>query len=316
MTPAGAGALLGLLLAVGALLIWAGLPARRRPSLADRTAPYVPQRDATEPALEALLAGRVMTPFPTLERIVAPYLTRAVRRLERLLGGGASVRRRLDQVGSTATLSEFRLRQLLWAAAAAAVAIALSVAMLGAGLARSAPALVVFCCAAGIGGLLACDYRLSVDVRRRERRILAEFPTIADLLALAVAAGEGPVSALERVTRISGGELAAELRRALGQARTGTGLVAALDGVAERTNLAQLARFADGVAVALERGTPLAEVLRAQAIDVREAHRRWLLESGGRREVLMMIPVVFLVLPVTVAFALYPGVVQINAVIP
>ena len=34
-----------------------------------------------------------------------------------------------------------------------------------------------------------------------------------------------------------------------------------------------VARFAQGVAVAVERGTPLADVLHAQAADVREAGR-------------------------------------------
>ena len=59
--------------------------------------------------------------------------------------------------------------------------------------------------------------------------------------------------------------------------------------------------------VAVERGTPLAEVLRAQAQDVREAGRRALMEAGGRKEIAMMVPVVFLVLPVTVLFAVFPG---------
>jgi tight adherence protein C len=32
-----------------------------------------------------------------------------------------------------------------------------------------------------------------------------------------------------------------------------------------------------------------------------------LIEAGGRREVLMLVPVVFLELPVVILFALYPG---------
>ncbi len=48
-------------------------------------------------------------------------------------------------------------------------------------------------------------------------------------------------------------------------------------------------------------------MLRAQARDVREAGRRALLEAGGRKEILMMVPVVFLVLPVTVVFAVFPS---------
>ena len=82
---------------------------------------------------------------------------------------------------------------------------------------------------------------------------------------------------------------------------------APLQGIAVRTNLPPLARFVDGVAIAVERGTPLAEVLRAQAVDVREAGKRALMEAGGRKEIAMMVPVVFLVLPVTVLFALFPG---------
>jgi tight adherence protein C len=69
-----------------------------------------------------------------------------------------------------------------------------------------------------------------------------------------------------------------------------------------------LRRFVDGIVVAVERGTPLADVLRAQAQDVREDGRRTLMEQGGRKEILMMVPIVFLTLPVTVLFAIYPGV--------
>ena len=59
--------------------------------------------------------------------------------------------------------------------------------------------------------------------------------------------------------------------------------------------------------VAVERGTPLADVLRAQAQDVREAGQRALMDAAGKKEIAMMVPVVFLILPVTVLFAVYPG---------
>ena len=59
--------------------------------------------------------------------------------------------------------------------------------------------------------------------------------------------------------------------------------------------------------VAVERGTPLAEVLRAQAQDVREEGRRLIMEAGGKKEIVMMVPVVFGVLPVTILFAMFPG---------
>ena len=45
---------------------------------------------------------------------------------------------------------------------------------------------------------------------------------------------------------------------------------------------------------------------------MREAGRRELIETAARKEVLMMVPVVFLVLPVTVLFAFWPGVVGLR----
>lgn len=64
----------------------------------------------------------------------------------------------------------------------------------------------------------------------------------------------------------------------------------------------------EGVIVALERGTPLADVLRAQAQDVREMGRRELMEAAGRKEIQMMVPLVFGILPLTVIFAVFPGI--------
>jgi tight adherence protein C len=170
---------------------------------------------------------------------------------------------------------------------------------------------VLLCLAGLVGGVLGRDWWLTQQVQRREELLLAEFPVVADLLALAVTAGESPTAAIARVTRLSGGELARELGSALGRARAGVPLVEALQQLADRTSLDALARFVDGLVVAIERGTPLAEVLRAQAADVREAGKRRLLEAGGRKEIGMMVPVVFLVLPVTVLFALFPGLISI-----
>ncbi len=301
-TLAGAG--LGALAGSGLLLLAAGTPRARRPSLDDRLAPYL--RDTPRPS-RLLGAGGALTPFPTLERLIRPVLGDAVTFVERWVGGIASVRRRLEQLGGHMTVEQFRAEQVIWGGFGLAAALGLALAQLLGG-ARPNPVAVL--ASAGIltvAGVLGRDRWLTKQVRAREQRMLEEFPTIAELLALAVTAGEGPVGALERVHRISSGELSRELGRALAEARAGATLVSALDGIARRTSLAPLSRFVDGVAIAVERGTPLAEVLRAQAVDVREAGKRLLLESAGKREIAMMVPVVFLILPVTLMFALFPG---------
>ena len=71
--------------------------------------------------------------------------------------------------------------------------------------------------------------------------------------------------------------------------RTGSPVTTALDALARRSGLPVVSRFAEGMAVAIERGTPLAGVLHAQATDVREAGRRALIEAGARKEILMMV---------------------------
>ncbi len=305
MTTTVTGLLLGLVGGLGLVLAVSRLPMLRRPTLDDRVSPYL--RDAPRPS-RLLLTERSLTPFPTLERILAPALRDGIKVLERLLGGSASVRRRLEVAGRDMTVEQFRAEQLVWGAVAFLVALGLSLLVVVRVPGRAVPALV-FCFGAAAVGVLARDQWLAHEVKKREQRMMAEFPTIAELLALAVAAGEGAVGALERVARLSNGELTRELSRSLADARAGASLVQALQGIANRTNLPPLARFVDGVAIAIERGTPLAEVLRAQAVDVREAGKRALLEAGGKKEIAMMVPVVFLVLPVTVLFALFPGVV-------
>ncbi len=303
------GVALGGLGGVGATFVVYGAPRNRRPGLEERLAPYL--RDA--PRRSSLLAFTpASTPFPTLERILRPVMGDTVRLLDRILGGAGNTRKRLEQAGRQMTVDEFRAEQVLWASIGLLVGVALSIAMLASNPHRPAPLLLLLCFAATLSGVVVRDVALTKEVAKREQRMLAEFPAVAEMLALAVGAGEGPVGALERVTRSNRGELARELGAALAEARAGASLVTALENIASRTSLPALARFVDGVAVAVERGTPLAEVLRAQAVDVREAGKRALLESGGKKEIAMMVPVVFFILPVTMLFALFPGLVSLR----
>ncbi len=298
------GVVLGLTCAAGLLLAAAGTPRARRPRLDDRLGPYL--RDTPRPS-RLLTRTEALTPFPTLERVLRPVLGDAMGFVERWVGGVASVRRRLEQLGGTMTVEQFRAEQVIWGAFGLAAALGLALLQVVGGSGADPIAVLASAGILTAAGVLGRDRWLTRQVSQREQRMLEEFPTVAELLALAVTAGEGPVGALERVHRISAGELSRELGRALGEARAGASLVQALDGIARRTSLAPLARFVDGVAIAVERGTPLAEVLRAQAVDVREAGKRLLLESAGKREIGMMVPVVFLVLSITLLFALFPG---------
>ena len=302
------GALCGAMFAVGVVLVIRGAPLTRGVDLAHRIEPYLDRAPRRSRLLHDETSG-----YDPLG-LLAPAAGRAADLVDRVLGGRESVVTRLHRAGLPADVEGFRIQQVLWGISAAIVVAAAGSLLWwtrGAGL--GALAIVVGC--AAVGGVMLRDWMLSRAADQREQRLMAEFPAMAELLALAVTAGEGTTQALERVARLSSGELSAELELCLAQARTGMPLVEALQGMSRRTGLAPLARFVDGIVVAVQRGTPLGEVLRAQAQDARDSARQALIEEGGKREIAMMVPVVFLVLPVTVLFAVYPGVSMLRVAI-
>lgn len=313
MNPTVLGGVLGLTGAVGALIVVAALLARRRPNLAHRIDPYL--RDL--PEAPRMASERAPSSMPTAagSAVFGPSLRGLAAGVERVLGGGATIRRQLDRAGSRLTLEEFRVQQVLWGVAAFASCAVVGL-LYSLGAAVSPVAMLLLCVMAFAIGVIARDQALGRAVRRRERRMVEEFPTITDLLALCVAAGEGPVSALERCVASSHGVLSDELRRVLAEVHTGTRVARALDDLSARTGVPIVARFAEALSIAIDRGTPLVDVLHAQAADVREASRHALIEEGARREVAMMVPVVFLVLPVTVVFAFFPGWVALRLTTP
>jgi tight adherence protein C len=309
MTPLTWGVVLGAFTGLGIWLVIDRLLASRHTSLALRVTPYL--RDLPTNAIRSPSAE----PTPAFVAIFGPLLRHAAELVERVLGGSASIARRLERARLPMTVHDFRISQAVWGLVGFLVAAAPSSLVALRSPERAVPLLVVCGCAFALGVLLR-ENRLTAQVNRRERRILEELPTVAELLALAVAAGESPLAALDRVVRRSSGELSADLQDVLSEVRTGAPIARAFDDLAARSGLPAVSRFAEGIAIAVERGTPLADVLHAQAGDVREAGRRALIESGARREVLMMVPVVFLVLPTVVVFAFWPGLVGLRLVVP
>ena len=288
----------GLVGAVGILTIITALR-RRRPTLMARLEPYVHRQPTTSGLLTAPagLASDGRTVVGLLMASTAGTLNLG-RLLDSLGSSADSVRRRLTRSGSPLSLDQFRLQQVLWSTTALLLVLAAGGL---AALVRSVnvPALIVLSLMATVSGAAARDWWLSRAVAKRLSRIETQLPDVVELLALAVGAGQGPVAAIERVVALGRGDLIDELGTTLTDIRSGTVLSTALDRMERRVGSVHVTRLCEAIVVALERGTPLAEVLRSQATDVREAARQDLMEEGGRREIAQMVPVVFLVLPIT-----------------
>lgn len=304
MSPTVVGAVVGGVGAIGVLTALRALRLSRRVDPGLRIWPYL--RDLPEVAATPVAQSQAA-------RWHRRLLGWSGSQVDRILGGAPSVRRRLDRLGSEQTVHDFRIEQVGWGLAGFALVAGVTIIRAATGSVSNIGALTLALTAFAFGVLLR-DNRLTAQVRRHERRLVEELPALTELLALSVAAGEGPVAALERVVRRSRGALSSELTTVLADMRTGTPLALAFDSLASRTGAAEVRRFAEAVAVAVERGTPLADLLHAQAADVREARRRDLIEVGARKELLMMVPVVFLVLPATVLVAFWPGAVGLSFV--
>jgi tight adherence protein C len=71
-------------------------------------------------------------------------------------------------------------------------------------------------------------------------------------------------------------------------------------------------RFVDALVIAVTRGAPLIDVLHSHAKEARDSQRNQIMSAASKSEIAMMIPVVFLILPISILFALWPSLSNLN----
>lgn len=291
----------------GGLGLWSILsliPRLSRPALITRVAPYV--IDVSAGAREHL-SPRSTGPLPVLGVLVVPAVRWLRDVLASVTGRGDQILRRLRQSGSALSLEAYRSQQLVAALAGVMLGVVFVVAVAN-HQQVSLIAQIIIVVAGGIAGVGLRDYLLQRAATSRIRRLTAELPIVLEFLALSLSAGEGIVDAVRRVSQVSGGELSRELARVISSVNTGLPFGETLGKLSRELELPPFTRCVDQILGALDRGSPLSEVLQAQAQDAREESKRELLELAGKKEVAMLFPLVFLILPITVAFAIFPGI--------
>lgn len=294
-------ALIGLSLGIGLLLSFSVVRRFARPTLAQRVAPSL-HGYANTTATNATSS----TTGSTLTQLIQPIVETLGERFSGLNMTNPELTRRLNHAGLRLSVSEYRSQQLLYAL------IGFSLGVTGCLLATAAGRLnpiggILFVFAAALAGFIFRDWLLKTTMTRRRADIMAEFPTVAELMALSVAAGDTALGSLKRIATTAQGELAGEFNRVLADIHAGSSLSDALRACSDRIGLTPVDRFTTGLIIALERGTPLADVMRAQAHDARELTKRELMDAAGKKEIGMMVPVIFGLLPLTIIFAVFPG---------
>jgi len=216
---------------------------------------------------------------------------------------------RLEELGlhSEKDYEDFRIKQYGYSAAASTITFTfLTVVM------QNLILGLISCLLVGALVYIYCDRELTKNIKQRRELIESEFPAIIEMLTLAIAAGETPMTALDRIAQSAAGQLAKEFQIVVTGVRSGIPLNESLDELGRRIKSVMIRRFVDALVTATSRGAPIVEVLSRHAVEARANQRNRVLGAAGKAEIAMMIPVVFLILPISILFALWPSLTNLN----
>ena len=142
------------------------------------------------------------------------------------------------------------------------------------------------------------------ETKLSELAVSAEF---GDLLAVALVSGQSPRASIEVISDFLPNYVRDGIQKAIRENAFGKPLMIALNEMCESSQIKVLKPLINQMETALERGTPLAEVSRVFANDQRLKFRNLLTKQAASKEVSMLFPVVFVVLPSVLAVAMYPA---------
>lgn len=281
-------------LAVTALMGWAGMVLLlsrvrwfSRTPLADRLRPYVPGA-AWSPAHRGPLSVQ------NFGDVIGPLARDLGERASRLLGISEELSARLRRTHSAIDVTEVRIRQLGWSAAALALAVIVTQAVS----LPPAGALVIVI-GAPLLAFLAVEQQIGSASRRWQERTFLELPVVTEQLGMLLSAGYSLGAALNQLAQRGQGVCQADLRVVCTRMQQGLSEMEALREWSDRVGVVELERLVDVLALNREAGD-LGRLIAEEARSTRrEVHRRTLevIERRGQQ----------VWIPVTVA-ALVPGV--------
>ena len=294
--------LLGLVVAVGVLMIFIGLS--RTPST--NTAQMVQQRLSVYGGEKQLTVEEIELQRPFSERVLRPAIERLGSMLSRSTPQKArqDVLNRLELAGRPGNLTpeDFVAVRLVAAAVLAAIGLLL-------GLLLGNPVYLVISLAVGaiFGYYLPVLWlKQKVDARRNE--IQKGLPDALDLLVICVDAGLGFDAALARVTDKYRNALSDLLSKALREVSLGRPRLEALDEMGRNSGVEDLHNFIQAVIQSEQFGTGIGKILRIQADEMRRKRRQRAQEKGAQATLKMMLPMVGCIFPTLWIVLLGPAV--------
>jgi tight adherence protein C len=163
----------------------------------------------------------------------------------------------------------------------------------------------------GAVGFFVPDLLIARRADARQAQIRRSLPESLDLLAIAVQAGMGLEQAIELVAQRLSGALGEELQRMLQEVQLGASRREALAHLRERTDVSELSTFVLSLAQADALGSPLGEVLRVQAQEMRMLRRQRAREMAAKVPVKLLFPLLAFIFPALAIVVIGPAIVSI-----
>lgn len=135
----------------------------------------------------------------------------------------------------------------------------------------------------------------------------SELADFAMLLALCVKNGLGVEQSFDWLSRRMSGDLASRLREVVRRVDLGESFIDALGEISESANNPALSEFSSKLILSITRGTPISEALIAQAATINHQLAQRELQKANSNETKMLLPMVFLILPMSVLMASFPS---------
>jgi tight adherence protein C len=276
-------------------------PPRR--ALAQRLGPYAAlsrSRLGTGYADVSVVSLAVIDDRSPVGRVLGPIVDRCAQVLSRLIDAAAAdtVATRLRHAGfGEVGPEQYRIRQLAFTVAGVGFGTAL-----GAAVFRSVPMTLLLIGCFGFPAATVQRNRLERAIRDRTARMRSESYTVAQLIAVHIRSGHGPVDAVRSVCALGRGAVIEELRDALGWISGGMSPQRAYDKLAEATPEPAAARLYRLLSASARSGGDIGDALLAVGADLRSERREELARWAVKRRTAMLLPLLLFIAPVMVLF--------------
>lgn len=155
----------------------------------------------------------------------------------------------------------------------------------------------------------------AIQKTREIRQMVSELPDFLLLFALCMKSGGSVLATLEYLAQVASGKIATEFQGIISDLKLGGNLVIELELFASRFPSPRIEEFSQSLISNLELGAAISDSLVDQSRSVSDELARNLAKQAAANETKMLIPTIFLILPITVLFAIFPSLAMLSPAI-